>query len=260
MKKIDKKNINYQKLSELTSGLTGADIANICNQSKINAIQEKSDYITYSHLEKAIDEIMIGREKPERKMSREELVRVSLHEAGHALLGYMLESSEPPIKVSILPRGENALGFSQPKPSDLKLYTDNHVLSQICVLLGGRGAEKLFYDGFSSGAHDDIERATNLAYKYMFEWGMDAELGPVNFSTLYKNIPINFIELLKSLIKKLENFAQKTLVRNKNYLEKISEILLQKETINYDDIIDILPNELKNSIKNRDIIEYLSKN
>jgi AFG3 family protein len=253
LKSIDKRDINYQKLAELASGLTGADIANVCNQAKINAIQQSYNYIIHSHIEKAIDEVMIGREKPERKMTLDELKRVAHHEAGHALLGYMIKYSEPPIKVSILPRGENALGFSQPKPMDIKLYTSNFIQAQICVLLGGRGAEKLFYNSFSSGAYDDIERATNLAQKYLLEWGMDEKMGPINYNLFYKkNIPPEIFVVFKNLIQKLETFTQNLLDKNKIHLEKLAGELLEKETIIYDDIIRILPKELKDSIDNFD--------
>ena len=99
LKGIEKKNVELSKLFELTSGLCGADIVNICNQAKINAIQWNSEHVNHQHLEKAIDEIMIGREKPERKMSKDVLKRVAHHEAGHALFGYMLADSEPPISI-----------------------------------------------------------------------------------------------------------------------------------------------------------------
>ncbi len=253
LKGIEKKNIEMPKLAELTSGLCGADIANICNQAKINAIQWDSEFVNHQHLEKAIDEIMIGREKPERKMSKDELKRVAHHEAGHALIGYMLADSEPPIKVSILPRGANALGFSQPKPTDKKLYTSNFILGQICVLLAGRGAEKIFYDSFSSGAHDDIERATNLAEKYLLEWGMSTKLGPINYNKIYKNIPPEILSEIQILIQKLENFTQKLLENNKKYLDHIANLLLEKETIIYEDIIRVLPKEINNVVKNVDI-------
>ena len=133
-------NIDFKFLAELTSGLTGADIANIVNQSKINTIQENNEKINIDSIKKAIDEVMIGREKPERKMSKQELERVAHHEAGHAIMSFLLKDCEHPIKVSILPRGEAALGFSQQKSVDKKLYTENYILSHICVLLGGRCA------------------------------------------------------------------------------------------------------------------------
>jgi len=111
-----------------------------------------------SDIQIAIDEVMIGREKRERMMSDEEKERVSYHEAGHAFMGYVLKGSEPPVKVSIIPRGESALGFSQPKPANKKLYTRQVILAQISVLLGGRMSEKLIYGDVSTGAADDIEK------------------------------------------------------------------------------------------------------
>ena len=170
--------IDYKFVAELTSGLTGADIANVANQSKINAIQNNNEKVTVDDVKKAIDEVMIGREKPERKMNSSELERVSRHEAGHALMSYLLKNCEPPVKVSILPRGEAALGFSQQKSDDKKLYTENYILSHICVLLGGRTAEKIFYNELSSGAHDDIEKVTNLIEHYYKTWGMSSKYGP----------------------------------------------------------------------------------
>ena len=144
---------------------------------------------------------MIGREKPERKMSPVELKRVARHEAGHALMSYLLKSCEPPVKVSILPRGEAALGFSQQKPDDKKLYTENYVLSHICVLLGGRSAERIYYDELSSGAHDDIE-VTMLIQHYYKDWGMSKKYGPLNFNSLEIK---DDTSITKSIIKKLKN-------------------------------------------------------
>ena len=181
-------------------------------------------------------------------MTLEELKRVAHHEAGHAFLGYILAHSEPPIKVSILPRGENALGFSQPKPSDNKLYTSDFIISHICVLLAGRGAEKIFYNSYSSGAHDDISRATHMAGKYLFEWGMSELTGPINYLELSKNLSDKNLETLKSFIKKVETFTENILIENKNLVKKLAEELLNKETIVYADINKLLPANLKNSI------------
>merc|ERR1711871_861318 len=180
----------------------GADIANICNQSKINAVkriretdhlgennlvsatklnQKVSDMILIrKDIQEAIDEVMIGREKRERMLSLEELERVAYHEAGHAFMGFILKNSSPPIKISIIPRGEAALGFSQPKPIDKKLYTKNYIIAQIAVLLGGRVAEKILYDDLSTGASDDIEKISKLIINYNTIWGMNSELGPLN--------------------------------------------------------------------------------
>ena len=147
------KELAFSLLSERSAGMTGADIANIANQAKINAIQEgrTNTILTEKDIQNAIDEVMIGREKRERMMTVEERERVAHHEAGHALMGFILRDSSPPVKVSIIPRGEAALGFSQPKPENKKLHTEQNILSMICVLLGGRAGEKLIYDCVSTG-------------------------------------------------------------------------------------------------------------
>jgi ATP-dependent Zn protease len=239
-------NIDFKFLAELTSGLTGADIANIVNQSKINTIQENNEKINIDSIKKAIDEVMIGREKPERKMSKQELERVAHHEAGHAIMSFLLKDCEHPIKVSILPRGEAALGFSQQKSVDKKLYTENYILSHICVLLGGRCAEKIFYDELSSGAHDDIEKVTNLITHYYKDWGMSSEYGPLNFNELKINEKLNNDIIEK--VKNLEKITINTLKLYKNDVENLAKKLLEKETIDYTDIIDTLDQSLENTL------------
>jgi cell division protease FtsH len=274
--------VDNEKLGELTSGLNGADIANICNQSKINAIQqniknnkvknnndkeedindeeenindeEDTNKVSLENIQKAIDEVMLGREKPERKMDIKERERVAYHEAGHAIMSYILKDSNPPIKVSILPRGENALGFSQPKPDDRKLYTQDFLLAQICVLLGGRVAEKIIYDNYSSGAHDDIEKSTNLIKMYFLNWGMDNSSGALNYNNLYdENIPDEMLQKIKIFIKKLEKFTFNTLLTNKEYIVNLAKLLLEKETIIYTDIIELLPKNMENQIDKIDL-------
>ena len=240
-------NLNYGNLAELTSGLTGADIANIANQSKITAIRNDHSKIKESDIKFSIDEVMIGREKPERKMTKDELERVSRHEAGHALMSYMLKNCEHPVKVSILPRGEAALGFSQQKPDDKKLYCQNYILSQICVLLGGRSAEKIFYDDVSSGAHDDIEKVTNLIEHYYKSWGK-SDFGPLNFNKLKLKDDKSLTSSIIDSVKKLEEFTISTILKNKSQIELLSKKLLDKETIDYSDIQNTLDTSIENSI------------
>ena len=260
-------NVCYDKLSELTSGLNGADIANICNQSKINTIQQhiklkdfkdkdkldkidEIDEISMINIQKAIDEVMIGREKPERKMEIGERERVAYHEAGHAFMSYILKHSNAPIKVSILPRGENALGFSQPKPDDKKLYTQDILISQLCVLMGGRVAEKIIYGNYSSGAHDDIEKATVITKHWFLNWGMDSSSGALNYSELNKKVSDKMISKIKRFIKDVEKFTYNILLSNKQYMIQLAKLILDKETIIYSDINDLLPKELENKIDN----------
>ena len=256
LKDIDQEDICMSKLGELTSSLTGADIANICNQAKINAIQDYKDKINMDHIQKAIDEVMIGREKPERKMSEEERKRVSFHEAGHTIMSFILKNTNHPIKVSILPRGENALGFSQSKPDDKKLYTQDYLMAQICVLLGGRVAEKILYNNYSSGAYDDIERVTKLAKEWFCSWGMDNNTGAVNLDVLSRDtrsMSDDMINKIKTFIKELERFTHQTLLQNKDHIISLGNLLLEKETITFDDVSTILPKEIENKIEKIDI-------
>ena len=245
--------LTFENLSERGAGLTGADIANICNQAKINAIQGNQEMLTLREedLQEAIDEIMIGREKRERTMSTEERERVSYHEAGHALMGFILENCSQPVKVSIIPRGEAALGFSQQKNDSRKLYQEGDILSKIGVLLGGRAAEKIIYGNVSTGAADDIEKASSLIYNYNCTWGMNNDIGPLNpdhMGVIGRNLGDTLFDSCQNIMISIERIVIDTLEKNKKYIELISQQLLKYETISYYTIKEILPQNLENSL------------
>ena len=247
-------NLSFDILSERSAGLTGADIANVCNQSKINAIQAEQPNSTVrdSDIQQAIDEVMIGREKRERTMSQEEKERVSHHEAGHALIGYLLKDCTHPVKVSIVPRGEAALGYSQQKNVNKKLYTEGSILSQIAVCLGGRVAEQLIYNNISTGASDDIEKASNLIYQYCCVWGMNKKIGPINPSCMGKvgeNLSDEMFNECAVIMQHVEQFVAKSLKRYKRYVEAIAKDLLANETINYERILELVPKKLENILE-----------
>ena len=247
------KNICFKNLAERTAGLSGADIANIANQSKINAIQKKNDdnVITELNIQTAIDEVMIGREKRERILSAKERERVSYHEAGHCIMGFVLKYVSHPVKVSIIPRGEAALGFSQQKPSHKLLMKKEEILSKISLLLGGRCAEKIIYDNVSTGASDDIEKISLLIHNYTMHWGMSEVIGPLNPNVMGKisnNISTNIMDQCKKKVECIEKQTMKILEEHKKYILEIGTSLLSKETILYDDIKKILPESLENSL------------
>tara|TARA_B100000963_G_scaffold225504_1_gene196710 strand:- start:1117 stop:2658 length:1542 start_codon:yes stop_codon:yes gene_type:complete len=247
-------NLSFDILSERSAGLTGADIASICNQTKINAIQEGRQVSTVKEvdIQKAIDEIMIGREKRERTMNKKERERVSHHEAGHALMGYLLKDCTHPIKVSIIPRGEAALGFSQQKNIDQKLHTEDLILSHVAVCLGGRSAEKVIYGNISNGASDDIEKVSTLIYNYSCRWGMNNKIGALNPDVMGKigeNINDEIFQECKNITDKIEKFVIDTLTKHKGYVKAIAKSLLKNETITYEEINKILPRKLENSLK-----------
>lgn len=244
--------LSFEVLSDRTAGVSGADIANIANQSKINAIQNNNTAkkLTEDDIQKAIDEIIIGREKRERMMTQEERKRVSYHEAGHCLMGYLLKHTEQPVKVSIIPRGEAALGFSQQKATNKKLMTKEEVLCRISVFLGGRCGEKIIYNNVSTGASDDIEKISMLVKSYSTNWGMNNDIGPLNLDAMGvigENISTDIMDNCKELINNIEKQTIKILEDNRAYMVSIARRLLKKETITYKEIKSLVPGKLCNS-------------
>ena len=244
--------ISYTVMAERTAGLSGADIANIANQAKILAIQNNNEKNTLKEIDiqSAIDEVMIGREKRERTLSPEERKRVSYHEAGHCLMGFLLKHTEQPVKVSIIPRGEAALGYSQQKSTNKKLMTKDEVLCRISVLLGGRSAEKLIYGNVSTGASDDIEKISILITRYTNSWGMNNTIGPLNpevMGSIGKQLTSDIMVRCKDIIEAIEKQTIKLLKKNKKYVELLAKNLLLNETINYEKIKSLIPSKFENS-------------
>lgn len=166
-------------------------------------------------------------------------------------MGYMLKHTEPPIKVSIIPRGESALGFSQPKPSQNKLYTEDAVLSLVCVLLGGRGAEKLIYGNVSTGASDDIEKISNYITLYNTNWGMSKELGALNpnhMGVIGDNLSEEMFSKCKDMVDCLETFTHNILEKKQKICKIHCSRSFKNETIVYKRIKQLLPRKLENSV------------
>jgi cell division protease FtsH len=245
---IKLENIDFDSLSERSAGLSGADINTISNQAKINAINRNSDYISDIDLQNALDEIMIGREKRERMLSLDERERVAYHEAGHAIIGFLLDIPSP-IKVSIIPRGELALGFSQTKPELKLLKTQDEIISRIAVLLGGRCAEQIIYKEVSTGASDDIEKISILSNYYHTKWGMSEKFGAFNphYSGMYENKKVS--KYCQILINDIEIIVLSMLNKNLKILKKLAKKLLKKETITYKKIKKIIGSCKENSEK-----------
>ena len=167
-------------------------------------------------------------------------------------MGYVLENCDQPIKVSIIPRGEAALGFSQQKPNNKKLMTREEVLSRISVLLGGRSAEKVFFNNVSTGASDDIEKISMLIKNYSDNWGMNKSIGPLNLSILNdlgSNIKNKLTDTSKDIVDKIESQTIDILTNNKENVKKIAEKLLTDETITSKEIQQLLGKDLLNSEK-----------
>ena len=240
--------IAAKKMAKRTTGMTGADISNIVNQAKLNAISSEHSRVTNEDMDIAIDEVMIGREKRERTLSHEERERVAHHEAGHALTAYLLKGARKPLKVSIIPRGEIALGFSQDQPDDRRIYIREEIIGKIAVLLGGRVAEQLVYGDMSTGAGDDIEKISELLNSYVTRWGMASDYGPVNpryTDTMEEELSFTIIQRISC---RVEEFVETILRDHFKYLKKLAKHLLKKETIFYEDIVSIVKAKRKDSI------------
>jgi len=244
-------NINeiIKYLSSNTPGVSCADIANIVNLAAIISVRKKTKFVTREHLMEAYDEHVIGMKRESRTMCDRELEIVAYHEAGHAILGYMLDTSSPPIKVSIVPRGKDALGFSQPKPETKYLYTKDELLSDIVVLYGGRAAEQIFFDSVTTGASDDIERATKIAYQMVTTFGLEDGIGCINhndkdkiFSKKGDDINSQVDEILHSVY----DYALKLLKKHKKDVARLAKLLLKKKTITDKDIKIVFGDELNN--------------
>jgi cell division protease FtsH len=172
--------VNLQVIARRTAGLVGADLANICNEAAIHAVRDDAQFILMKHFESALERVIAGPEKRSILLSLNEKERVACHEAGHALVAELLPNSEPVQKVSIIPRGAEALGFTLQLPIEERFFsTEPQLLDQITVLLAGRAAEKMQFGNYSNGAANDLESATAMARKMVCEWGMSPTFGPV---------------------------------------------------------------------------------
>src|SRR5690606_33748771 len=179
-KKLDP-DIDYKILARRTPGFTGADLANTLNEAALLAARNNQQLITMKDCEEAIERVIAGPERKSRIMSEKEREITAYHEAGHALVGHYLPTVDPIHKVSIIPRGM-AGGYTLALPVEDKRYaTRTELLEDVVFLLGGRVAEDLVLGEISTGARNDLERATKLVRKMIMEYGMSDELGPMTF-------------------------------------------------------------------------------
>jgi cell division protease FtsH len=173
------KDVDLDKVAALTTGFTGADLANLINEAAIAATRRKASEVSFDDFTVAIERIVAGIEKKSRVLSKEERRRVAYHEMGHALVAASLPGVDPVQKVSIIPRGVGALGYTMQRPTeDRFLLALSELKNRIAVLMGGRASEQMIFDGdVSTGAADDLQRATEIAIEMVTKYGMDAKVG-----------------------------------------------------------------------------------
>jgi ATP-dependent metalloprotease FtsH len=261
--KLNKDN-NIGRLAKMTAGLSGADVSNIVNQGinrfmKRQKVDLETNKITIDSTEggssindflDSIDEVMIGAEKKERIMTEKEKEYVAYHEAGHTLIGYLLKGTNPPLKTSIVPRGSNMLGFAQQEPDDRKLVTKNELLAQLYVLLAGRCAEKLIFKDVTTGAQDDFERASKIAYALVTKYGMNDDFGPLSLTYDKQSewLKSSIDGYVKDLLLTCNRKVLDVLMAHREYLDKLAKKLLENEVLLKDDIISLVPESLRSSL------------
>ncbi|TSZ97526.1 AFG3-like protein 1 [Bagarius yarrelli] len=178
-----------RKLAALTPGFTGADIANVCNEAALIAARHLSPAVTSRHFEQAVERVIGGLEKKTRVLQPAEKTTVAYHEAGHAVVGWFLEHADPLLKLSIIPRGKG-LGYVQYQPREQYLFSREQLFDRMCVMLGGRVAEQVFFGRITTGAQDDLRKVTESAYAQIVQFGMSESVGQMAFDLPRQGEPV----------------------------------------------------------------------
>jgi len=244
--------VDLSLIARGTPGFAGADLENLVNEAALHAARRDQDSVHNEDFESAKDKVMMGSARRSMSISEKEKKHTAYHEAGHAIVGRLIEGNDPVHKVTIIPRGQ-ALGLTMTLPEeDSYTMTKAKCEAMISFLMGGRIAEEITFGHLTSGASNDIERATQIARKMVTEWGMSEKLGPLNFGHHNDHVflgremgsaPDYGVETgrlidseIQQLVKQNYDRARKVLEENKDILEAMSLALIERETIDMADI------------------------
>jgi len=272
---LNKKNINLEDIAKGTPGMVGADLENIVNEAALLAARKNKKSVDMADFEDAKDKVMMGVQRKSAVLTDEDKKTTAYHEAGHTLVAVETKGADPVHKVTIIPRGR-ALGVTMQLPIDEKYgYARKYIEGRLAILMGGRAAEELIFKEMTTGAGNDIEQATSLARKMVCEWGMSDTLGPMSFGKKNEEVFLGreiqnqkdyseetaklIDDEVVKIVRKAQRKAKSILKSKVKYLHQIAEALLKYETINGDDLLNIMngnaivrsPNGvLKNASKN----------
>ncbi|MDB5008784.1 MAG: peptidase [Mucilaginibacter sp.] len=242
--------VDAKKLSAQTPGFAGAEIANVCNEAALIAARKNKEAVDMQDFQDAIDRVIGGLEKKNKIISPEEKRIVAYHEAGHAIAGWFLEHADPLVKVSIVPRGVAALGYAQYLPKEQFLYTTEQLIDGMCMTMGGRVAEDITFGKISTGAQNDLERITKLAYAMVTIYGMNAKVGNVSFNDTQGEYQFNkpysektselIDQEVRNQISEVYEMTKQLLIDKREGLIKLADKLLEKEILFQSDLEEIL--------------------
>ena len=249
--------VDLDAIALATSGAVGADLANMINEAAINAVQHGREYVTQKDLFDAVEQVLVGKEKKDRIMSKEERKIVSYHEVGHALISALQKNSEPVQKITIVPRTMGALGYVMHVPEEEKyLQTREELHDRLVSLLGGRAAEEIVFGNVTTGAANDIEQATNIVSNMITRFGMSKRFGLMGLATVESeylgggarltcsdrtaaDVDTEIMETLKECYEE----AKKLLSGNRELMDKLAAHLIEKETISGKEFMKIYRKE-----------------
>ena len=238
--------LDTHKLAEQTPGFAGADIANVCNEAALIAARNGKEAVDMNDFQDAIDRVIGGLEKKNKIILPEEKEIIAYHEAGHAVCGWFLEHAYPLLKVTIVPRGTAALGYAQYTPKEQYLYNTDQLLDQICMTLGGRASESIFFGKVSTGASNDLQQVTKMAYSMVTVYGMNEKVGNVSYydpsqeNSFQKPFSEETGKMIDEEVRKLIEKAfvktKELLTEKKNEVEVLAKELLKREVLFQSDV------------------------
>lgn len=247
--KISEK-VDIHKIAEQTPGFAGADIANVCNEAALIAARKGKSGVDMEDFQDAVDRVIGGLEKKNKIISPDEKRIIAYHEAGHAICGWYLEHAYPLLKVTIVPRGTAALGYAQYTPKEQYLYNTDQLMDQICMTLGGRASEEIFFGKISTGAQNDLQQITRIAYAMVTVYGMNDKIGNISYydpqqdQSFTKPYSDETAKLIDEEVRKLIDVAyertKQVLLEKRGQVEKLAEALLDKEVLFQSDVESLI--------------------